>query len=172
MVSLHVGCKVHWSSYSDKTTWVYFWYFWIGTQYYRFPLLELFKLKARFILRPGQHVNNMEENTNYWSLQCNSLCQILKNKGIPHSNKRKRRTSKPLWERWSLKFTTYWSKWFSRHLLEDGLSKAKRTRIQGTVPSWTGRKICDYAIYMYVSNWHLSFNLLRSRHCTLTKIIG
>ena len=32
-------------------------------------------------------------------LQCNSLGQILKilkNKGIPHSNKRKRRTSKPL----------------------------------------------------------------------------
>ena len=46
-------------------------------QYYRFPLLELFKLEARFVMRPGQHVNNMEENTNYLSLQCNSLAQIL-----------------------------------------------------------------------------------------------
>ena len=47
-------------------------------QYYRFQLLELFKLEARFVLRPGQHVNNMEENTNYRSLQCNFLGQILK----------------------------------------------------------------------------------------------
>ena len=62
-------------------------------EYYRFPLLELFKLEARFVLRQGQHVNNMEENTNYRSLQCNSLGQILKNKGIPHSIKRKRRTN-------------------------------------------------------------------------------
>ena len=115
----------------------------LTVKYYRFPLLELFKLEARFVLRPGQHVNNMEENTNYRSLQCNSLGQILKNKGIPHSNKPKRITSKPLWERWSLKFTTYWSKWFSRHLLEDRQSKVKRIRIHRTVPSWTGRKICE-----------------------------
>ena len=29
-------------------------------------------------MRPGQHVNNMEENTNYRSLQCYSLGQIFK----------------------------------------------------------------------------------------------
>ena len=33
----------------------------------------------------------MEENTNYLRLQCNSLGQMLKNKGFPHSNKRKRK---------------------------------------------------------------------------------
>ena len=47
-------------------------------EYYRFPLLELFKLEARFVLRPGQHVNDMKENTTYQSLQCNPLGQILK----------------------------------------------------------------------------------------------
>ena len=31
----------------------------LGHLHYRFPLLELFKLEARFVLRPGQHVNNM-----------------------------------------------------------------------------------------------------------------
>ena len=41
-------------------------------------LLELFKLEAHFVLRPGQHANDMEENTNYRSLQCNSLGLILK----------------------------------------------------------------------------------------------
>ena len=46
-------------------------------------------------MRPGQHVNNMEENTNYRSLQCNSLGQILKTKGIFHSNKRKEELVNP-----------------------------------------------------------------------------
>ena len=133
----HASHVCHFSSFSKESC----------QNTFELVLYHQFKLEARFVLRPGHHVKNMEENTTYRSLQCNSLGQILKNKGIPHSNKQKRRTSKPLWERWSLKFTPIDQNDISRHLLEDGQSKVKRTRIHGTVPSWTGREICEL--------WHL-----------------
>ena len=71
--------SIHCTGSFDRTVnlWIDFLYI-RHLQYYRFPSLELFKLEARFVLRQGQHVNNMEENTNYHSLQCNSLGQILK----------------------------------------------------------------------------------------------
>ena len=78
------------------------------------------------------------ENTNYRSLQCNSLGQILKTKGIPHSNKRKEELVNLFESAEALNLQMYhllMKMTISRHLLEDGQSKVKRTRIHGTVPS-------------------------------------
>ena len=64
-----------------------------------------------------------------------------------------------MWECWSLKFTTFWSKWFFEAYSWRRTVKCNTYPNPRTVPSWTGWKI------IYVSNWHLSFNLCHSRHC-------
>ena len=104
-------------------------------EYYRFPLLELFKLEARFFLRPGQHVNNMEENTNYRSLHCNSLGQILEIKAFLIQTNEKGELVNPCESAEALNLPPIDQNDFSRYVLEDGQSKVKRIRIHGTVPS-------------------------------------
>ena len=47
------------------------------------------QIRGAFRLETGTCKQCNMENTNYLSLHCNSLGQILKTKGIPHSKKRK-----------------------------------------------------------------------------------
>lgn len=48
----------------------------------------LFKSESRLVVLLGQPINNvMAENTNYRCLQCADLNDIVKDKGIPYSNK-------------------------------------------------------------------------------------
>lgn len=50
--------------------------------------LALFKLGARLVVPLGQPINTViAENTNYRSLQCADLNDIVKDKGIPYYNK-------------------------------------------------------------------------------------
>ena len=86
-------------------------------------------------MRPGQNVHNMEKNTNYRSLQCNFLGQILKTKAFLIQTNEKGELGNLCESTEALNLPPIDQIDFSRHVLEDGQSKVKRTRIHGTVPS-------------------------------------
>ena len=136
-------------------------------QCYRIPLLEFCKLEARFVLRPGQHVNNMEENTNYRNLQWNSLGQILKIKAFLIQTNEKGELVNLYDSAEALNLPPIDQNDFSMHVLEDGQSKVKRIWIRGTVPRWTGRKICElcHLCVLLASFFQsLSFTILFARY--------
>ena len=78
---------------------------------------------------------SLEENTNYRSLQCNSLGQILKIKAFLILTNKKGELVNPCESAEALNLPPIDQNDFSRHVLEDGQSKVKRIRIHGTFPS-------------------------------------
>lgn len=62
--------------------------FYCNSFVFSIPSSALFKLGARLVVPLGQPINTVfAENTNYRSLQCADLNDIVKDKGIPYYNK-------------------------------------------------------------------------------------
>ena len=139
----------------------------LSHQYYRFPLLELFKLEARFVLRPGQHVNNMEENTNYRSLQCYSLGQILKILKVGRGCSNVGQPSTKCFEQTTLRRLSSLGSTFNRSRLSRSSHFLRALSTFGNL-----KKTCIFVSIVRrttnsntVSNRHLAFTILFTRCC-------